>query len=143
MSNRERWTIYPLLFMTLLIVLKDKLTKMITADRVTCKMLVVTDRDQHERVVLTSTDAGGLVMAKGSNLGINVLLGHTNKVVGLMFSDHNNNLLPPSFKIRPPQPRPPGPNQLEPAGAAPPDRDESPPAGNPEPGPPASEEQAK
>ncbi|MBI3838602.1 MAG: hypothetical protein HY288_11805 [Planctomycetia bacterium] len=111
MSNRERWTVYPLLFLTLGIVLKDKLTKFVTTDVVVCKTLVVTDRDRNERVVVSSTAAGGLVKAESSNHRVNVLLGHTDKVVGLMFTDGNNNLLQPSFKVRPPASQPPSSDQ--------------------------------
>jgi hypothetical protein len=66
MTDRERWTVYPLLFLALGITVKDKLVnlvnvKFVNAERVSCNALVVTDRGGKDRVVITSTPAGGLV----------------------------------------------------------------------------------
>lgn len=40
MTDRERWTVYPLLFLTLGISLKDKVMRSVETDRVACKTLV-------------------------------------------------------------------------------------------------------
>ena len=63
MSNRERWTVYPLLFLTLGIALKDKITKRTDTDTVICKNLVVTDRQGAQQVIVSSNPAGGIVQA--------------------------------------------------------------------------------
>jgi hypothetical protein len=115
MSNRERWTVYPLLFLTLGIVLKDKLTKILNADVVYCKTLVVTDRDQQERVVVSSNPAGGIVKADSSDHRINVLLGHVGMQHGVMYSDARGNLIPPGYLIRSPVAQPPGQNPAAPS----------------------------
>ena len=44
MSSRERWTVYPLLFLTLGIALKDKVTRSVDTDLVVCQRLFVTDQ---------------------------------------------------------------------------------------------------
>ncbi len=45
MTERERWTVYPLLFFSLAVSIKDKIAKPLEFDapRVTCRELVVTD----------------------------------------------------------------------------------------------------
>lgn len=45
MSNRERWTVYPLLFLTLGIALRDKITGSIMLRSVRCEELVVAGQD--------------------------------------------------------------------------------------------------
>ena len=40
MTDRERWTVYPLLFLALGISLKDKLARSVETDRIECKTLV-------------------------------------------------------------------------------------------------------
>ncbi len=40
MTDRERWTVYPLLFLALSMSLKDKLTRFVSTDTVECKTLV-------------------------------------------------------------------------------------------------------
>ncbi len=91
MSNRERWTVYPLLFLTLGIALKDKITKQTDTDTVFCKSLVVTNRQRVPQVVVSSSPAGGIVQANGRET--NVLLGHHDKLGGLWFTDAKGNLL--------------------------------------------------
>ena len=89
MSNRERWTVYPLLFLTLGIALKDKITKRTDTDTVICKNLVVTDRQGAQQVIVSSNPAGGIVQAHGRQT--NVLLGHTDQIAGLWYIDVKGN----------------------------------------------------
>ncbi len=146
MSNRERWTVYPLLFLTLSIVLKDKLTKFVNADVVICKTLVVTDRDRNERVVVSSNPFGGIVKADSSDPRFNsVLLGHANNLRGMGYSDVHGNVFPITFLVRP-APQPPSSNQNSPApsGVGPMDPEKQPAARNDQDSePPVREEQAK
>lgn len=66
MTDRERWTVYPLLFLALGISLKDKLARSIETDRIECKTLVcegleVSGPEPGKRVMI----AQGNVVAKG------------------------------------------------------------------------------
>src|ERR1051325_7588605 len=88
MSSRERWTVYPLLFLTLGITLKDKVTREISTDRVNCKQLLVTDRLGHPQLALSPTPTGGLVDIRSRN-GQGLLLGHAAPWFGLMFMGPN------------------------------------------------------
>jgi hypothetical protein len=145
MTNRERWTVYPLLFLTLGIVLKDKLTKWVNADRVNanvmvCKTLVVTDRAQQERVFVTLAGTGRQGVPDESNQRFNVLLGHSSQVDGFVLADAKGNLRSPSFQIRLPDLRVPDrvPNVTET-----PEAPAAPPADNQETDSPLPEEAAK
>lgn len=62
MSDYERWTIYPLLLLTLGIVLKDKMLKSVDVQSVVCRNLAVVDAQGNEMVRLGATQlhAGGL-----------------------------------------------------------------------------------
>ena len=62
MSDYERWTIYPLLLLTLGIVLKDKMLKSVDVQSVVCRSLAVVDAQGNEMVRLGATQlhAGGL-----------------------------------------------------------------------------------
>jgi hypothetical protein len=111
MSNRERWTVYPLLFLTLGIALTDKVTRRVDTDFVQCKTLLVTDGRGNPRVIVTPTAEGGIVEAHAANSGINVILGQTNAMAGLMFSDASNRLLP-QFAV-PLSPKVPAPAEQE------------------------------
>ncbi len=119
MSNRERWTVYPLIFLTLGIALKDKLVKLVNVDLVACKRLVVTDQKGHAEVIITSTPAGGFIRTdspRGS-----VALGHSDNLAGLMFIDPQGKLvLPPSIVV------PTGPQRRQPSNPAPGSGDRSP-----------------
>lgn len=44
MSNRERWIIYPLLFLALGTSLKSKITRTLTVDEVRCRTLIAEQR---------------------------------------------------------------------------------------------------
>jgi hypothetical protein len=141
MTDRERWTVYPLLFLTLGIAVKDKIVRLTDADTVNCKQLIIHDRqnraqvvisstpeggmltdagtiackrlvvqDQQGRsqVVLAATPSGGLVRTSGLGNGFDVLLGHTDRIGGLMFVDpagvlHNLN---PSIIVAKPMTKP-------------------------------------
>jgi hypothetical protein len=91
MSNRERWTVYPLLFLTLGIALKDKITKRTDTDTVICKSLYVTDRQLVPQVIVKSTPAGGIVHTQGRQT--NVLLGHTDNLSGLLITNAKGDLV--------------------------------------------------
>jgi len=69
MTDRERWTVYPLLFLALGISLKDKLSPSIDTERVVCKTLVcegleVSGLKSDQRVTITQ----GNIVAKGGIL---------------------------------------------------------------------------
>jgi hypothetical protein len=97
MTDRERWTVYPLLFLTLGIAVKDKLISLSNVDTVLCRTLVVHDRAGKEQVVITSNPGGGLVRTQGTKTGINVLVGHLESAAGLFFVDAGGNVYSRSF----------------------------------------------
>lgn len=79
MSNRERWIIYPLLFMTLGITIRSRLflpkartpgvkVEQVDAVDIQCRSLTVTDADGATRLQIgvTSSNAGQLEIYKGS-----------------------------------------------------------------------------
>jgi hypothetical protein len=43
MNDRERWIVYPLLFLALAVSLRDKLTQTVRAERVECRALILND----------------------------------------------------------------------------------------------------
>ena len=94
MSSRERWTVYPLLFLTLGMTLKDKVTRQINTDRIECKTLLVTDRQGNPRVIVAPTDDGGIVQTVAAKPSVNAILGHYNSRVGLMLIDSDNKVFP-------------------------------------------------
>jgi hypothetical protein len=51
MSERERWIVYPLLFLALGAALRDKLVDRTTSKSIFCEELVVVDTDQPTRVL--------------------------------------------------------------------------------------------
>ncbi len=85
MSTRERWTVYPLLFLTLGIALTDKITRQVntaqlsasqvgaaqvSADTILCKKLLVTDRSgKNEQVIISSNPGGGFVRRAATTAG--------------------------------------------------------------------------
>jgi len=82
MSERERWIVYPLLFLTLGIALRDKLggtAKKIEAQRVVCEQLVVSNEKAGPQVVLDSTKAGGIVHAISADHTMDLVLGHEDR----------------------------------------------------------------
>jgi hypothetical protein len=52
MSNRERWTVYPLLFLALGVSLRDKITDSVEVRSITCEDLAVMGRDGKTQVRL-------------------------------------------------------------------------------------------
>ena len=92
MTDRERWTVYPLLFLTLGIAVKDKIENRSNVDTVLCNTIKVHDRNGREQVVITSTPAGGLVRTHGTKTGVNVLVGHVENLAGIMFVDAAGNM---------------------------------------------------
>jgi hypothetical protein len=97
MTDRERWTIYPLLFLTLGIAVKDRII-----DTVQCGTLVVRDRQGHQQIVIEATPQGGLIRADAGKSQIGLLLGHTDRLAGLMFIDAQGKLHSPSLVIQTP-----------------------------------------
>lgn len=94
MSTRERWIVYPLLFLTLGIALTDKITRLVRTDTVVCKTLLVTDREgKLQQVYISSGVEGGIIQAHANPPGVNVVLGYANQLVGLMFTDSDNRVL--------------------------------------------------
>jgi hypothetical protein len=93
MTDRERWTVYPLLFLTLGIAVKDKVVGRLAADTMLCNTLVVQDNKGKEQVVISSSPVGGQVITLGSKNGLGVLVGHTDKLAGLMFVDGRGRLI--------------------------------------------------
>jgi len=92
MSDRERWTVYPLLFLTLGVALKDKIVrevnvKDVICQKVFCNALVVTDPRGGEQVAISSNDEGGQVRVHGTKNRMHSWLGNTGHATGLMFID--------------------------------------------------------
>jgi hypothetical protein len=54
MTDRERWTVYPLLFLALGIAVKDKMFRYVATDRVEAREMVIVDKDGVQSTVLTS-----------------------------------------------------------------------------------------
>ena len=114
MTSRERWTVYPLLFLTLGITLKDKVTKEITTERVNCRSMVVTDREGKPQISLASTPTGGSVRIP-SPRGTMWMLGNAGALSGLMFIDSRGKVIQPTpmspLLIPPERPRAERPNE--------------------------------
>jgi hypothetical protein len=142
MTIGERWKVYPLLFLTLGITVKDKLIKVVSTDNVVCKavstdkvicnLLVVTDPKGREQALISATPAGGILRVHGNGNNPTILLGHTEKLYGLIFADAKGNLVNPTIAL-PTQPQrdlpatsPPG--EKSPPGEAPSDAPAEPPA---------------
>src|SRR5437016_4917791 len=54
MTSRERWTIYPLLFLALGISLRDKITSTVDLRSITCEVLSIVDHEGKQQLRLTS-----------------------------------------------------------------------------------------
>jgi hypothetical protein len=90
MSSRERWTVYPLLFLTLGIALKDKVTRIVNTEQVNCRRVVVADQLGRAQVVIGATPQGGVATLAGTRRGIDVSIGHfSNGLSGLLITDAN------------------------------------------------------
>ncbi|MGD9720763.1 MAG: hypothetical protein AB7O59_13820 [Pirellulales bacterium] len=135
MNSRERWTVYPLLFMTLGIALRDKVTREVDTGRVSCRELVVTDQAGRRQVVLEANAEGGLVRTFNSGPGVSASLGHFslqhyNRVAGLLLTDRAGNLMlgsilvPAMLQVRPAEPPEEQPAQKPTDEAAPEEKDQ-------------------
>ena len=64
MSSRERWTIYPLLFLALGVSLRDKITSTLDLRSITCEELTVRSHDEVKRLSLDAANnhSGRLVL---------------------------------------------------------------------------------
>lgn len=130
MTERERWIVYPLLFLTLGIAVKDKIAGRSTADTVLCNTLVVHDRKGKEQVVISSTPDGGQVVTLDGKNALGVLVGHTEKLAGLMFVDGRGRLIRSLATMPTGSAAPAGPNRSErelPEPSREPPADEQPP----------------
>jgi hypothetical protein len=112
MTDRERWAVYPLLFLTLGIALKDKLIGVINVERVECasllcKAVLVTDPGGKQQVVVSSNAEGGFVRAAGNENHPTVFLGNTRHLGGLLFVDRQGrvHVNPGSVYAEPAPPR--------------------------------------
>jgi len=123
MTDRERWTVYPLLFLTLGIAVKDKITRITDAEIVKCERMIVQDRAGKQQVVIAATSSGGLMRMEGPKGGLDLLVGQTDRVTGVMFVDAAGNVHAPSIvvarpsapKVKPaPKPAPPTAEQAPP-----------------------------
>jgi hypothetical protein len=114
MTSRERWTVYPLLFLSLGITLKDKVTKEITTERVNCRSMVVTDREGKPQISLASTPTGGSVRIP-SPRGTMWMLGNAGSLSGILFIDSRGKVIQPTpmspLFIPPERPRGEQPNE--------------------------------
>lgn len=111
MTDRERWTVYPLLFLTMGIAIKDKLGPLRVDDvyskAVFCQELVVTDAQGREQVVLAANENGGFVRTVGNKSGLRTVLGHMEGVGGLVFVDREDRVHPGSLYATPTPQTPP------------------------------------
>ncbi len=94
MTDRERWTVYPLLFLALGITVKDKLVRSVDLETVRCNTLKVTDRGGKERVEISSNPAGGFIQFDGDRDVRRLFVGYVNNLAGMIFLD-------PQGKARP------------------------------------------
>ena len=115
MTTRERWVVYPLLFLTLGIALKDKIIRQVSTGKVECRALVVTDGLGNQQVVLAANPDGGIVRANSAKGGVDVSIGHFGSTAGLLMTGPQGNLLRGSRLIQTLLPQPP----QEPAGEEP------------------------
>ena len=94
MTDRERWTIYPLLFLALGIAVKDKIFREVTTDNVLakkmqCNSLIVTDPQGAEQVLITATPNGGLIRTRGAM----AIVDHSGREQVLLSSTSNGGLI--------------------------------------------------
>jgi hypothetical protein len=92
MTDRERWTVYPLLFLTMGIAIKDKLPGPVRIDdlrskAIFCQELIVTDPQGGEQVLISSNANGGFVRTVGKRNELRTILGNSDRHAGLMFVD--------------------------------------------------------
>jgi hypothetical protein len=131
MTDRERWTVYPLLFLALGITVKDKLPpRHVDVEEVRCNKLVVADRQHKEQIILGATPRGGLIQVRGERDSGLIALGYVNNLAALMFSDGTGKFrVPPIGWETGAEPQIPAAAQPEPARESTPERSPQ----NPEP----------
>ena len=83
MSDRERWIVYPLLFMALGISLRDKFLREVHTDQVKCRELLVLNEHDEPMVVLNASASGGVIRAIGTENRPELVLGHEGASSGL------------------------------------------------------------
>jgi hypothetical protein len=88
MSTRERWIVYPLIFLTLGIALRDKLlyrvrTDDLVAERVECRTLIVHGPNGRPAAVVGVDEAKSGVMTVFEQSGKAITLGFINKNPGV------------------------------------------------------------
>lgn len=116
MTDRERWTVYPLIFLTLGLALKDKLVEVEVVD-VQCRNLIcnavhVTDAEGRQRAVVSFDAEGGYVRTNGTKDGLTVILGHTEQLGGLLFVDRKGGVhVNPGSIYRAPRTMPQAPSK--------------------------------
>jgi hypothetical protein len=93
MTDRERWIVYPLLFLALGAGVKDKVLHQTDIEMVVCEKLVVHDPNGQQQIVISSTPVGGRIAILGPRNGWDVLLGYVDKFAGLMFVDGRGRLI--------------------------------------------------
>lgn len=59
MTHRERWTVYPLLFLSLGVALRDKIAPTFEAEQIRCRAIAVTDAEGDEVLSMQGDPQGG------------------------------------------------------------------------------------
>jgi len=95
MSDRERWIVYPLLFLALGASLRDKMDGKIHIDkidcsRIRCAELTVVGDDEKPQVALRSSKAGGTVSVIRADDKLDLVLGHEPQMSGLFAETPTN-----------------------------------------------------
>jgi len=99
MSTRERWIVYPILFMTLGIALRDKVVPpqlrplsvkspeircdQLEADRIRCRRVTIVGEDDQILAELGAREAGGFVTLVDPRRRVEVFLGHDGEGLAL------------------------------------------------------------
>ena len=109
MSDRERWIVYPLLFLALGVALRDKLTQIVETrtvearfveaqsvevDRIRCKSIVVVGKNEKSQIDLSASSEGGLMSVWDSQQELIVALGHFKGASGLFGATTSGDLFP-------------------------------------------------
>ncbi len=68
MNDRERWIIYPLLFLALGAALRDKLLKQTRADQIVCSRMILVDTDGRPMAYLTGDELSFVPGGRGNGL---------------------------------------------------------------------------
>jgi hypothetical protein len=120
MTDRERWTVYPLLFLALGIAVKDKLPGPVRIDdlhskAVFCRELIVTDQQGKEQVFIAANDNGGYIRTTGNKNDLRTVVGNSELAAGLMFVDPQGRIHPGSVFALPHKAQPKEGDEGEPA----------------------------